>query len=202
MSANRTEYIRKLELKVHEYVATLEDILGTRDKRFEFRTVQRSNDDRPRTRYYPKYHTYGGCEVDINISWKPWDNLWDNQGIWQVAHECVHLLDPVDFDKEGSCYLEEGLARWFQGEPKFHDDVVRSYLLKPLSTDRITKMYLDAKNRVTNCGIEDLLRAVKEIRGSGRRIRDIKSEDLVKYLEVDMAIVEKLDEPWPENKAA
>lgn len=35
---------------------------------------------------------------------------------WQLAHECVHLLDPWNrrVDGQPSNYLEEGLATWYQ----------------------------------------------------------------------------------------
>ena len=39
-----------------------------------------------------------------------------NLAIWQLAHECVHLIDPWNIQAEGrqSNYLEEGLATWYQ----------------------------------------------------------------------------------------
>lgn len=34
---------------------------------------------------------------------------------WQLAHECLHLLDPTIVKVDGrATYLEEGLATWFQ----------------------------------------------------------------------------------------
>ena len=199
MRSSRTEYIRKLELDVREYLPTLEQLLGPRDKRFEFRTIRKSDDDRPRINFVDKYHTNGGCEVDILITDDPWYNKYPDQGTWQVAHECVHFLDPVDFCNEGSCYLEEGLAAWFQDEPKFHDDVVKKYIARMKEGSRLA-IYLDAKKRAISCGIDDLTTAVKEIRRSGERIRDITLDDLAKYLDVDEQILGKLFETWPENK--
>ena len=39
-----------------------------------------------------------------------------NLAIWQLAHECVHLIDPWNIEAEGrqSNYLEEGIACWYQ----------------------------------------------------------------------------------------
>lgn len=39
-----------------------------------------------------------------------------NLAIWQLAHECVHLIDPWNIQAEGrqSNYLEEGIATWYQ----------------------------------------------------------------------------------------
>ena len=39
-----------------------------------------------------------------------------NLAIWQLAHECVHLIDPWNIEAEGrqANYLEEGLACWYQ----------------------------------------------------------------------------------------
>ena len=47
---------------------------------------------------------------------------------WQLAHECVHLLDPWNEKVEGCStnWLEEGLATWYQNsnvpERKCHED--------------------------------------------------------------------------------
>ncbi len=39
-----------------------------------------------------------------------------NLAIWQLARQCVHLIDPWNIQAEGrqSNYLEEGLATWYQ----------------------------------------------------------------------------------------
>ena len=39
-----------------------------------------------------------------------------NLAIWQLARQCVHLIDPWNIEAEGrpTNYLEEGLATWYQ----------------------------------------------------------------------------------------
>ena len=39
-----------------------------------------------------------------------------NLAIWQLAHQCVHLIDPWNIETENrpTNYLEEGLATWYQ----------------------------------------------------------------------------------------
>lgn len=39
-----------------------------------------------------------------------------NLAIWQLAHQCVHLIDPWNIETENrpTNYLQEGLATWYQ----------------------------------------------------------------------------------------
>ena len=87
------EYVCELKAHVARYLSILESIFGPRDSRFEVGTVQKS-DDGPRTHFPEGFHFNGGCRVDILISSWPWDNRRPDQGPWQIAHECAHLLDP------------------------------------------------------------------------------------------------------------
>ena len=53
-----------------------------------------------------------GCRVQILVSCEAWAMRRSDQCEWQIAHECVHLLDPV---KRGRAnVLEEGLAFGFR----------------------------------------------------------------------------------------
>ena len=51
---------------------------------------------------------------------------------WQLAHECVHLLDPWNLRVDGrpTNWLEEGLATWYQNsrvpEAEFHEGLYAS----------------------------------------------------------------------------
>ena len=88
------------------------------------------------------------------------------RGGWQIAHECVHLLDPTP--RGGSNFLEEGLATWYQNEPYFHNEQVKIYI------GRNTKSlpdYIEAEQLVRKCIPEGLLPAVKEIREHGGAFR-------------------------------
>ena len=120
-------YVRNLEAYVTRYVSILESIFGQRDPRFVFGTIGMS-DGRPRTHFPGGFHLDGGCHVDILITKYPWKHRSPDQGPWQIAHECVHLLDPCE--KGTANTLEEGLATWFQDEPAYHEERVRRYIVK------------------------------------------------------------------------
>ena len=48
--------------------------------------------DNPRT-HFPHYHT-NVFVVTIHVGKCPWEHGCFDQGTGQLAHECVHLLDP------------------------------------------------------------------------------------------------------------
>ena len=167
----RQEYIENLESEVQRYTEILNDLFGPCDPRFVFGTIRKSEDDTPRIFFRDGYYTNGGCIVDIHISDFPWEHCSPDQGKWQVAHECVHLLDP---GTEGtSNFLEEGLAAWFQDESRFHDETLRQYISQNASVE----LYALAKTLVLRC-MPQLTTAVKKIRESGQRIREISPDVL------------------------
>ena len=176
MTEVQQQFVRYLEQKVHRYVDRLEKMFGPRDQRFVFGTVRQSNSHIPRTHFPFDYHEDGGCVVDILIGQRPWENRWRDQGTWQVAHECVHLLDPVEAGTAN--VLEEGLATWFQDEPQYHDKLVKRYITRNRPHP---ENYAKAKWLVLQCQ-RGILPAVKEIRSSGTRIRDITPEVLAAKL--------------------
>ena len=127
--------------------------------------------------YFPEgFHLNGACIVNIQISEWPWDYCSKDQGAWQVAHECVHLLDPM---LKGTNVLEEGLATWFQNEPEHHIAIVRRYINRLDS--KWAENYLEAENLVRKC-MPQIIPAVKEIRSEGVKIRDISPERLALLL--------------------
>ena len=155
-------------------------------RRFVFGTIRKSADYTPRTFFPDKYHTDGGCIVDIQISDFPWEHCSPDQGKWQVAHECVHLLDPGIVGTAN--YLEEGLAAWFQDESRFHDDTVRQYIARNTTTG----LYALTRDHVLCC-MPQLTRAVKEIRASGKRTREISPDVLDGRLpQIDWKTIESL----------
>lgn len=167
----RHRYVESLESAAQRYREILEDLFGPCDPRFVFGTIRKSTDDTPRTNFRSKYHTEGGCIVDIHISDFPWEHCSPDQGKWQVAHECVHLLDPGIAGT--ATFLEEGLAAWFQNEPRFHDDVVKQYIKRSTMAPR----YGEARDVVVR-RMPKLITAVKDLRESGHRIREISAEVL------------------------
>ena len=114
--------------------------------------------------------------MDILITKYPWEHRSPDQGPWQIAHECVHLLDPSE--KGTANVLEEGLATWFQNEPTYHDERVRRYIAK---NDKHLPAYLEAQELVRH-SLPDILQAVKTLRASGDRIGDIKADMLAPLL--------------------
>ena len=187
----RQIYIENLELAVQEYREILEGLFGPCDTRFIFGTIRQSKDDIPCIFFRSKYDTDGGFIVDIHISDFPWDHCSPDQGRWQVAHECVHLLDPGIAGTAN--FLEEGLATWFQNEPRFHNDAVKQYI----NQSTITAPYDVARDLVLLC-MPQLITAVKEIRESGTTIREISTDMLTARLShVDREIVKDLCAIFP-----
>lgn len=179
-------YVRSLESHVTRYLSVLESIFGPRDPGFLFNSVGCS-DDGPCTHFPDGFHFGGKCRVDILISRWPWENCCADQGPWQIAHECVHLLDPGTLGS--ASVLEEGLATWFQNEPRYHDEPVRSYIA---GIESRIEAYANAEALVRS-RLPGIIRAVKALRASGTRIREIK-EDLLAPLvpEADTDTLERL----------
>ena len=190
----RERFVHQLENQTRAYLATLEDMLGPRDKRFVFRTVgvTTNKDDVPQTYFPDGFHYGGNCAVDVHISSWPWKHLSPDQGVWQVAHESVHLLDP---GKHGSAnVLEEGLATWFQDESEFHCREVRQYIGDNMDH---SESYKEAKRLVQKCDPLLLCSAVKAIRAPGVRIRDINEMMLESRLPgVSVSVIGALCKPF------
>ena len=184
----QSRYIVYLKKRFCKYMTTLEQMFGPRDPRFVFGSFQKAiYNDFPRTNFPNGFHFNGNCVVNIHISKYPWQHCCYNQSAWQVAHECVHLLDPGPQTETN--VLEEGLATWFQNEPCFHDDLVKTYI-KQSPTN--LQNYIQARRLVQHC-MPNLIKAIKDIRGSGLSIRDITSDTLTSYLpEVDRQVVNDL----------
>ncbi len=181
------QYISHLEKQARKYIKILEEMFGPCDDKFIFRTIGQSTDGDPMTYFPNRFRLEGNCVVDIHISKYTWENCCYDQGTWQVAHECVHLLDP---GKGGTANkLEEGLATWFQNEPRFHDDLVKNYIRRePTKSEN----YKQARKLVQAC-MPDLINAVNEIRSEGIRISKITNDKLAFHLpKIDRQIINQL----------
>ena len=191
----RSQYVHRLEEHIRQYLLKLEALLGPRDPRFVLGTARKSfnKNDTPHTSFPHGYHLNGNCIVHVHISKKPWEKLSTGQGVWQLAHECVHLLDPVILGNAN--ILEEGLASWFQNEPKFHNEAVRRYIVR---NNEYVRSYDEARKLVLACKPEShLCPAIKEIRASHVRIRDIEEEMHRSRLPgVSDSIIERLCMPF------
>ena len=182
-----SDYLRFLQGQANGYIKVLEELFGPCDPKFVFGSIQKSTHQSgmPQTFFPIGVHLNGNCVVDIQITEDPWDNCSIPQGAWQVAHECVHLLDP---GSKGTNFLEEGLAVWFQQTPKFHTKIVNNYSSRVI----LPGNYQCAWKLVAKC-MPQLITAVKEIRSNAVRIREISPERLAPFLpDVNKEKVEKL----------
>ena len=114
-------------LRIKDTWNILECLFGPRDPRFVFGAIRESKDNVPRTHFLSNYHTNGDCVVYIHIGKPAWEIFSPDQSEWQLAHECVHLIDPGEYGSAN--VLEEGLATWFQCEPQYHDKLVKDYMV-------------------------------------------------------------------------
>ena len=165
---------QQLSKQVRRYLVILERLFGPRDPRFDFGSIKRSTHPKgdPQTHFPTEYHERGGCIVDIHISPYPYDNNLKDHATWQLAHECVHLIDPC---KGGEAnVLEEGLATWFQCEASYHPEDVQSFIegLAPLPSH-----YLEAMTLVKHC-MPNLAIVLRRVRAMGIRLRDIEADSL------------------------
>ena len=181
------EFVTRLKGQADLYIHHLETMFGPPRAGFLFRSIGRSTDRFPRI-FYPLVNPVNGMRVvDIHIGRRAWDRCSPDQGPWQVAHECVHLLDPVNSGE--STYLEEGVATWFQNKPEFHSEAVRRYIER--NAQRV-ETYIEAEKLVRAC-MPQLIPAVRAIRASGVRISDITADELAPHLPgVDRGIAERL----------
>ena len=189
-----TNFLDGLHHVMHMHIETLESMFGKRDKRFIIGGIKEAPEyhNKPHTHFPHCFHVNGGCVIDIYISIRPYKNHWHNQAAWQVAHECVHLLDPTK--KGGSNFLEEGLATWYQDEPRFHDAAVQAYIRR----NRPHPAKYAKAQALVRRNLHLLLPAVKAIRESGVRICDINSGILERYLPAaDRATAKQLCESFP-----
>ena len=103
------------------FIAEIERQLGPRDPNFtyvglEFDTTPNA---KPHIAFletgYPGHETdQGSNHIVIRLTADAQNDA--NLAIWQLARECVHLIDPWNPEAEGrpTNYLEVGLAAWYQ----------------------------------------------------------------------------------------
>ena len=103
------------------FVNEIETLLGPRDPNFNY--VGLEFDTTPDAKPHIWFPHVGHPDRDrgktsnhiiIRLTEKAQSDA--NLAIWQLAHECVHLIDPWNVETEGrpTNYLEEGLATWYQ----------------------------------------------------------------------------------------
>ena len=95
--------------------------------------------------------------------------------------------------------LEEGLAQWFQDEPEYHGHhksiQARSACYGRQNIPNVA--YMTARNLVRRC-MPQLRSAIKEVRGRGIKLRNIKADDLLPHMpNIDNRIVDSLCAAFP-----
>ena len=187
--------LAQLAHQVDKYLTVLEGLFGPRDSRFVFGTIRRSTHPKgdPQTYFVSGYHENGGCVVDIHISPDVHDKSTRARATWQIAHECVHLLDPC---KDGETnILEEGLATWFQCERSFHPGFVQLFLGTRIP---LPERYTEAMLLVQQC-MPELATSIRNIRSKGVRIKDIEPqflENLTHSGEIEHTAIKRLCETF------
>ena len=107
-----------------------------------------------------------------------------NLAIWQLARECVHLIDPWNIETEGrpTNYLEEALATWYQ------NTIVQDVPLDDTPSYEETKSLIEPY-------MPELAATIKHIRTKHKiRISAIDDPDLLlrHYPDMDTKVAEKL----------
>ena len=189
------QYLQFLKQQAEKYLTDLEELFGPRDPRYVFRSIEKSThpEGDPQT-HFPFGYSENGCVIDIHISPEPYNNEWPDQSTWQIAHECVHLLNPCRMGDAN--FLEEGLATWFQDELRFHNEDVQTYIQRNRPH---TPNYAEAKALVKQC-MPELIAVVHRLRSHGVRLKDFKSEllkDLILPGKVDEAVFKRLCTGFP-----
>ena len=198
MQTQHSKFEMFLQEQYQRYMSKIQRIFGPRDTRFDLGSISRAPENKPNAIsndgpyiFFPENQDYmGNCPINIYISRTAWDNAYCDQAAWQVAHECVHLIDPVK--SEDVTFLEEGLAVWFQNQPENHLKPTKNYLAQNKhilnENDEFERKYIEAE-RIVNSLMPQLARAIKKIRNDGNtRISDIKPEKLQPYLRRDASI--------------
>ena len=103
------------------FIAELERQLGPRDPSFTYVGLEfdTTADAKPHISFlntgYPGHETENGSNhIVIRLTEQAQSDA--NLAIWQLARQCVHLIDPWNTETEGqpTNYLEVGLATWYQ----------------------------------------------------------------------------------------
>ena len=103
------------------FIAELERQLGPRDPNFTYVGLEFDTTPcvQPHISFlntgYPGHETKNGSNhIVIRLTADAQTDA--NLAIWQLARQCVHLIDPWNIKTEGrpTNYLEEGLAAWYQ----------------------------------------------------------------------------------------
>ena len=152
-----------------KFLEELENLFGPRDRNFDLGEIIFKKEGFPMT-YKPDRNAN---IVDIHLTNK---DLLE----WQLAHECVHLLDP--YFPPPTNFLEEGIATWFQTEKREDHSSDRLYiqaekLVSPLMENGYLPNRLKSI-RKNNCRIGEITKEI--LRQEAPEIDDKTAEELTK----------------------
>ena len=106
MTKKTTEYLEKWR---DDFLKEIEDRFGNRNQTFKLGGIYYAN-------WGPRAYAHNNIvNIALGNNVIKNDYLQDNIAKWQLAHETIHLLDPIN-DKNMANILEEGLATWYQNE--------------------------------------------------------------------------------------
>lgn len=152
-----------------EFLEELEGILGPRDKAFALGDIAGHP---PGTDVPEIYLRPDGRTVDIRLGANAMTGMHGGRlAKWQLAHECVHLIDP-HFPPPTNV-MEEGIATWFQNR-KVEEQCTKFFMqfggiayaaAERLVAPRMNDGYLPERLRL--------------LRQSGGRIGRVTSDDLM-----------------------
>ena len=95
------------------FLSDIESMFGPRDTSFTILGIELVETDGDPQIWFPSTSNNDGKHVIIQLSKNAIDN--EKTARWELAHECVHLLDPRNITLSGPTnVLEEGIATWYQ----------------------------------------------------------------------------------------
>ena len=180
-SRENNQYMTKtIPMWAGTYLSEIEVLLGPRDSSYCFLGVDFHGPDLPPRTWFPFTgipigdHEGRSRHIIIHLTLNASKNF--ERARWQLAHECVHLVDPWDRQVEGKYtnVLEEGLASWYQC------DKVQGFCHNKDNYREALRLVRKYQDRIAV--------AVKNIRsnelntsGKHMRIGDITPEVLMRY---------------------
>lgn len=154
------------------FIAEIERQLGPRDPYYTYVGLEfdTTPDAKPHICFlntgYPGHETENGSNhIVIRLTEQAQTDA--NLAIWQLARQCVHLIDPWNIETEGqpTNYLEQGLATWYQ------NTIIQNIPLNP--------PHAEAKSLVEP-HMPDLAATIKHLRTNHNlRISAIDNPDLL-----------------------
>lgn len=118
--------------------------------------------------------------------------------LWQLAHECLHLLTPV---RLWTTMLEEGIACWYQMRwTKICPHLFTKNFLSPETAFGVTHRYFDAYNMVNEI-LKNDPDSIKRIRATQPIISKITPTQLVSEItQLDIPTAKKLSSRFTTKK--